>query len=102
MTFKSIKRPKKSIKISKKQNQSTYFDFFDHYWSLSIDFDLVAIFWTDNNQFCHNELKSGFKIGSKKSIKSQFDCDINWNLALDRLDRQSLVRLFSCTGAAIF
>ena len=68
MTFKSIKRPKKSIKRWEKQKQSTYFDFFDHYRSLLIDFDLIAIFWTDNNQLCHNELKFGFKKVNWKSI----------------------------------
>ena len=50
-------------------------------------FDMIR---TCFNQICCSELKSGFKFGSKKLIKRQFDNHIKQNLALDRLDRQSL------------
>ena len=93
--LKLIKISKESIKRSKK---SIYFDFFDHYWSLliliwslSIEFELMDIFWTDNIQYCSNELKSGFKFGLKKLIKSRFHHNISWLVDLDRLDRWKLV-----------
>ena len=96
----SIKRLKYSIKRSKRSiyiKKSIYFILFHHYWSLSISFRSVLInsncfdiFWTDNNQFRSDELKSGFKFGSKKLIKRRFDHDISRFGDLDRLHCLSL------------
>ena len=73
MTFRQIKRLLKSIKKIEKvkinQKKLIYFDYFDHDQSLSISLSIYSnlfnIFQTDNNQFFHNELQSGFNFGSK-------------------------------------
>ena len=88
--WKSKLKDWKSQFISK---ESIYFGFFIitiSFWSLLIDFGHFFIIRTDDNQFCCGKLKSDFKFGSKKLIKSRFDHNISWNLALDWLDRQCL------------
>ena len=104
-----IKRSKKSIKKSKlliKRSKlliyikkSIYFDFFGpfqfisiSYQLKSIDFDLYDIIQTHFDQFCHDELKSGFKFGWKMLIKRQFDHNISGFGDLDRLHRLSLFK----------
>ena len=42
------------------------------------------------NPLCCDCLKSGFKFGSEKSIKRQFNHNISWLVDLDRLDHLSL------------
>ena len=75
-----------------------YFDIFDINRSLwisfrlkSIDFNLFDIIRTCFNQFLCDEIKSGFKCGSKKSIKSRFNHDIFQFGDLDGLHRLSLL-----------
>ena len=47
-----------------------------------INFDIFDIIQTRFNPFRHDELKSGFKFGSKKFITRQCDHNIKWNLPL--------------------
>ena len=42
-------------------------------------------------EFCHNNVRSDKKFGSKKSIKTQFDSDFSWNVNLCRFNHLSLV-----------
>ena len=60
------------------------FDIFDQIQTISdqiwTDFDIINFFdlnWTRFDQFCH-DLNSGFKFGSKKLIKRQFEYDLKW------------------------
>ena len=46
------------------------------------------------NRFRPDDSDSDDEFGSKKSIKSQFDHNISQNLALDQLDRRSLIKRF--------
>ena len=91
----SIKRSKESVNGSKllikRLKKSIYFDFFYCLWSIlisfqlkSINFNLLNIIRTCFNRFRRSKLKSGFKFGSKKSIKSWFDHGISWLVDLDR------------------
>ena len=59
-----------------------YFDFFDHFWSISIR---TQFFW-----FGRAQLKSRFKFGLKKSIESWYHHNIRQFVYLDGLDRLSL------------
>ena len=75
---KSIKRSKKSIYIEKVNIIWLFYisrSFSISFWLKSIKFDLFNIIVTCFNQFCGDELKSSFKFGLKKLIKSQFDHD---------------------------
>ena len=98
ITFKSIKRWKKSILIKKVKfnSKSWTFDLCSiSYRSFSIEFKLFDKIFSRFNWFHRDKLKSRFKFGLQNSIRSQFDHDIKWNVDLDQLDRLSLAEIVS-------
>ena len=81
MTLISIKRLKKLIKRLKKSIYMEKVEFNQKSWSFQSLFDHFrsnsnfSIKFTANYRFCRDNLKSGFKFGSKKSIQSWFHHD---------------------------
>ena len=89
---KWLERSKMSKYIEKVNIVRVFWSFSISFWYLLINFNLFSMIWTQFNQFCCDELKSGFRFGLKKSIKSWFDHNISWLVNLDRLDCLSLVK----------
>ena len=92
-----------NIKINQKVN---IFWLFYINWSFSIsfqkkliDFDLFNIIGICFNRFCHDELKSGFKFGLKKSIKRWLN--ISRFGDLDQLNCLSLGCMCECRCGCI-
>ena len=68
-----------------------YIDFFDHFWSLSINVELFYQIWIRLNRFRRSNLIRFQEFGSKMSIKWQFKFDSRENISLSRFNPLSLV-----------